>query len=220
MIPGAVGEIASAVVAKLLAVVRMRDPELADHGVRTAHVAAAVATEIGLTGASVDRVYLGGLLHDVGKLGVPEEVLWKPEGLAAKEWGTVPTHPEAGHGLVADIVDPEVAACVLYHHERMDSDGYPFRLDLRTLPLAVRIVQVADAFDAITSVRPYAGAVGSKAAVAEIRRCAGEQFDPDVVAAFERLLSGSDRDTGLIALSAEKEPPAGGTLGGMFRATG
>lgn len=220
MIPGTTGEVESAVVAKLLAVIRLRDPDLADHGVRTAHVAGAVASEIGLTGTAVERVYLGGLLHDVGKLGVPEQLLWKAEGLAAKEWGQVRTHPEAGHGLVADVVDREVAACVLYHHERVDSDGYPFRLDLRALPLAVRIVQVADAFDAITSVRPYAGAVASQVAVAEIRRCAGTQFDPDVVAVLERLLSGSDRMEGLVALSGEAVPPAGGPLDDLFRAVG
>lgn len=190
MIPGASGVAESAATATLIAVTRMRDPGLADHGLRTAHIAAAIAGELGLDHDASDRVYLGALLHDVGKLGVPEAVLWKPAGLDRTEWREIRTHPEAGHRLVVDLVAREVAACVLYHHERVDADGYPYGVDLRSLPLAVRIVQVADAYDAMTSDRPYEGPLPIPMAIAELERCAGTQFDGEAVAALRRLLAG------------------------------
>ena len=191
MIPGTQDAAESAAVAKLLAVMRMRDPALADHGMRTAHVAAAVADEMGLSQAESDHIYLGALLHDIGKLGIPEAVLWKPAGLDRIEWGEIRSHPEAGHRLVADVVPREVAACVLYHHERVDAAGYPYGIGLSTLPLPVRIVQVADAYDAMTSERPYHGPLAARTALAELRRCSGAQFDADVVAALERVFSGA-----------------------------
>jgi HD-GYP domain-containing protein (c-di-GMP phosphodiesterase class II) len=172
---------------KLLAVTRLRDPNLADHAQRTAEIAAAVAQELGLDRTTLDHVYLGAQLHDIGKLGVAEAILWKPAGLTSAEWREVRTHPEEGHRLVADVVHRDVASAVLYHHERMDGDGYPFGIDGRTLPITVRVVQVADAFDAMTSDRPYQRALPTRIAVAEISRCAGSQFDPDVAAALGRV---------------------------------
>ncbi|HLE39715.1 MAG TPA: HD domain-containing phosphohydrolase [Acidimicrobiia bacterium] len=208
MIPGAVGAAESAATEKLVAVTRLRDPALADHGMRTAHIAAAVASELGLTPEEADRVYLGALLHDIGKLGIPEAVLWKPTGLDTTEWREVRNHPEEGHRLVADIVAREVAACVLYHHERVDAEGYPFGVGLRTLPIAVRIVQVADAYDAMTSDRPYEGPLPVATALAELRRCAGTQFDAEVVAALGRLLAAGAADRAVVLPSAADPLPA------------
>jgi HD-GYP domain-containing protein (c-di-GMP phosphodiesterase class II) len=198
VIPGTHDAAESAAVAKLLAVMRMRDPALADHGMRTAHVAAAVADELGLTRSESDQIYLGALLHDIGKLGVPESVLWKPAGLDRIEWGEIRTHPEAGHRLVADVVPREVAECVLYHHERVDASGYPYGISLHTLPLGVRIVQVADAYDAMTSERPYHGPLPVIAALAELRRCARAQFDLDVVTALERVFGAAAAESFVI----------------------
>jgi len=206
MIPGVSGDAESAATAKLIAVTRMRDPGLANHGVRTAHVAAAVATELGLTRDEADRVYLGALLHDIGKLGIPEAVLWKPAGLDSTEWREIRSHPEEGHRLIADIVAREVAACVLYHHERVDAEGYPFGVGLRTLPLAVRIVQVADAYDAMTSDRPYEGPLPVATAISELRRCAGSQFDAEVVSALDRLLAIGAVGSGMVVLPATADP--------------
>jgi len=208
VIPGAVGAAESAATEKLVAVTRLRDPALADHGMRTAHIAAAVASELGLTPEEADRVYLGALLHDIGKLGIPEAVLWKPTGLDTTEWREVRNHPEEGHRLVADIVAREVAACVLYHHERVDAEGYPFGVGLRTLPIAVRIVQVADAYDAMTSDRPYEGPLPVATALAELRRCAGTQFDAEVVAALGRLLAAGAADRAVVLPSAADPLPA------------
>lgn len=172
----------------LLAAVRMRDPALADHGLRTGQVAAAISAEMGASADEVDRAYLGALLHDVGKLAIPEEVLSKPGPLNAAEWDRIRTHPERGHELVAPLVDDEVAAVVLHHHERVDGEGYPYRAGLKTLPMTVRIVQVADAYDAMTSPRPYAPAVSPAEALVEIARCSGTQFDPEVAAVLRDLL--------------------------------
>jgi len=186
------------VVSRLIEVIRLRDPELADHGQRAANVAAAIAAEMGLDTASIDHAYLGAQLHDIGKLGVAEAVLWKPAGLSRTEWAQIRTHPEKGHRLVADIVHPDVAAAVLSHHERLDGAGYPFGIDSRSLPITVHIVQVADAYDAMTSDRPYEGALAAEISVAEIRRCAGTQFDPDASAALASLLAlGFEHDTAI-----------------------
>ncbi|HUG74456.1 MAG TPA: HD domain-containing phosphohydrolase, partial [Acidimicrobiia bacterium] len=99
---------------------------------------------------------------------------------------------EAGHRLVVDLVDDDVAAAVLHHHERLDAGGYPHGVDARRLPLTVRIVQVADAFDAITSDRPYEPAAPVRTAIAELSRCSGDQFDPDVVAALSAVFGDGD----------------------------
>ncbi len=183
----------AAVLARLLDVVRMRDPDLADHGQRTAHIAAAIAMEMGLDTAATDLIYLGGQLHDVGKLGVAEALLWKPAGLTRTEWTQIRTHPEKGYRLVSDLVPAEVAASVLSHHERLDGSGYPHGIDSRSLDVSVRIVQVADAYDAMTSNRPYERALSAEVAVAEIARCSGTQFDPDPARAIARLLAIDDR---------------------------
>ena len=99
---------------------------------------------------------------------------------------------------MADIVAREVAACVLYHHERVDAEGYPFGVGLRTLPIAVRIVQVADAYDAMTSDRPYRRALSHEAALKEIQKHSGTQFDPAVATAFMQVFG--NRDTAAAAL--------------------
>jgi HD-GYP domain-containing protein (c-di-GMP phosphodiesterase class II) len=169
---------------KLRAVTRLRDPDLA---------------------AALDHVYLGARLHDIGKLGVAEAILWKPAGLTSTEWREVRTHPEEGHRLVADVVHRDVASAVLYHHERMDGDGYPFGIDARSLPIVVRIVQVADAFDAMTSNRPYQRALHSGIAVEEIARCAGSQFDPDVAGAIARVF-GDERPPVIVDDERAEEP--------------
>ncbi len=220
MIPGVSGAAESAATAKLIAVTRMRDPGLADHGMRTAHVAAAVAIELGLTPDEADRVYLGAMLHDIGKLGIPEAVLWKPTGLDSTEWREIRSHPEEGHRLIADIVAREVAACVLYHHERVDAEGYPFGVGLRTLPIAVRIVQVADAYDAMTSDRPYEGPLPVATAIAELRRCAGSQFDAEVVSALARLLATGAGEAGMLVLAPTADPLPADPFAVPIRAAG
>jgi HD-GYP domain-containing protein (c-di-GMP phosphodiesterase class II) len=175
------------VVSRLAAAMRMRDPSLAEHAHRTAEIACAIGADLGFGIETLDRLYTGSLLHDIGKLGVPEAILWKPTGLSQGEWALVRSHPEAGHRLVTDVVPHDVSASILYHHERLDGEGYPFGVSTRGVPVLVRIVQVADAFDAMTSDRPYQGPVPVDAALAEMARCSGTQFDPEITAALARV---------------------------------
>jgi len=197
-----------AVASTLLAVLRLRDPSLAHHGQRTAEVATAIGSELGLSIDQLDLLYLGAQLHDIGKLGISESILWKPTVLSRGEWQFMRTHPEIGHRLVVDSLPREVSSVVLYHHERIDGEGYPFGVDGRTLPLAVRIVQVADALDAMTSDRPYQPAMPIETALAEIARCAGSQFDPDAVEALYRAFGhiGDPRQDEARFISGHSEP--------------
>lgn len=204
---GLAADPASLLVSRLIDVVRMRDADLADHGQRAAHVAAAIAMEMALDTDTIDRTYLGAQLHDIGKLGVAEAVLWKPAGLSRGEWTQIRTHPEKGHRLVADMVHRDVAVAVLSHHERLDGSGYPHGIAARTLPITVRIVQVADAYDAMTSDRPYDRALAAELAVAEILRCAGTQFDPEVAAALADLLAVGFEDDSTIDISMPDPVP-------------
>lgn len=194
------------IVAKLLEVLRLRDPSVAEHGQRTAEVAVAIGVEMGCSVDTLDRLFLASQLHDIGKLGVPETILWKPAGLSHAEWREIRTHPEVGHRLVADVVHRDVAAAILYHHERADGDGYPFGLDARSVPVTARIVQVADAFDAMTSDRPYQPALPVFVALEEIERCTGSQFDPEASAALRRVFH-EEREVRPVRASAGGDGP-------------
>jgi HD-GYP domain-containing protein (c-di-GMP phosphodiesterase class II) len=131
----------------------------------------------------------GFLLHDIGKVGIPEEVLTKRGPLSPSEWSVMRTHPVVGAHIVTPIrVLGEAVDVVRFHHERYDGSGYPHGLEGEDIPLSARIFSVVDAFDAITSDRPYRPARSTDAAVAEILRCSGSQFDPEVVEAFAVLI--------------------------------
>jgi HD-GYP domain-containing protein (c-di-GMP phosphodiesterase class II) len=197
--------IAEAVTRKLAEVVCLRDPALADHLYRTAEVACALGAQMGADLDTLDLLYTAGLLHDIGKLAISEAILWKPSGLTRSEWEVVRVHPEAGHRLIADVMQRDVASAVLNHHERLDGDGYPRGLDASTLPMVVRIIQVADAFDAMTSRRPYRPAMGTRLAVAEVTRCAGSQFDPEVAAALTDLFEGHGEE---LVIAGRRHAPA------------
>ncbi len=182
--------VAEAVTRKFAEVIRLRDESLANHLHRTAEVACAIGAQLGADMDTLDVLYTAGFLHDVGKLAISEAILWKPSGLTRAEWRVVRAHPEEGHRLVEDIMEREVASAVLNHHERMDGEGYPRGLDGRTLPMIARIVQVADAWDAMTNHRPYRPALSTPTAVDEVLRCAGTQFDAEVVAALSQIFEG------------------------------
>jgi HD-GYP domain-containing protein (c-di-GMP phosphodiesterase class II) len=182
--------VAEAVTRKLADVICLRDPALADHLRGTAEVACAIGAQLGASLDTLDLLYAAGLLHDIGKLAVSETILWKPSGLTRAEWQVMRSHPEAGHHLIADIMEPDINSAVLNHHERIDGEGYPRAIDGRTLPMVTRIVQVADAFDAMTSRRPYRPAMETPLAVAEVMRCAGSQFDSEAAAALVELFDG------------------------------
>jgi HD-GYP domain-containing protein (c-di-GMP phosphodiesterase class II) len=165
--------------------IEKRDPYATGHAARVTELADAIAARLGWDEERRYVLGLGGMLHDVGKLAVPEEVLRKPGPLSSEERLAMRRHPHAGAALVWRVAALRAAVpAVLFHHERWDGHGYPACRSGTEIPVAARVLAVADAFDAMTSDRSYRAAVGVDRALAEIRRCAGSQFDPDVAHAF------------------------------------
>ena len=160
------------------------------HSRRVARYAAALAGELGVGSHSVREIGFCGLLHDVGKIGIPDTVLCKAGPLCDHEMRRVRRHPVIGERILGPLLrtHPRILAAVRWHHERFDGTGFPDGLCGEEIPLEARIVAVADAYDAMTSERPYRPALSVRCAVLELRRCSGTQFDPTCVAAFLRLL--------------------------------
>jgi len=169
-------------------VVEMRDPYTAGHQKRVASLARAIGGEMGLSADRLDGLHTAGLIHDLGKISVPAEILSKPSKLTAIEFGMIKVHPKAGYDILRDIEFPwPVARMVLEHHERLDGTGYPQGLRGEGLLLESRILAVADVVEAISSHRPYRPALGTEAALAEIETRRGVFYDGDVVDACLRL---------------------------------
>jgi diguanylate cyclase (GGDEF)-like protein/putative nucleotidyltransferase with HDIG domain len=170
--------------ASLAKAVDARDTYTGSHSERVAELAARVASRLGLTPEQVELTRLAGSLHDLGKLAIPEEILRKPGELTDTERLVLERHPQIGFRMLDSLgVDP-VADLVLHHHERWDGAGYPDGLRGEQILLGARIIFVTDAYDAMTSDRIYRPKRSSEAALAELERCAGTQFDPGIVAAF------------------------------------
>ncbi|HEV7888399.1 MAG TPA: HD-GYP domain-containing protein [Acidimicrobiales bacterium] len=173
-------------------VVEAKDAYTGQHLERCRVYGVALMREMGVSEAYPDAEY-GFLLHDAGKVGVPERILGKPGPLTAAEWRVMRTHPLIGYQMLASIPFMENAAeIVRSHHEMFDGSGYPEGLKGEEITLPARVFSVVDAFDAMTTDRPYRAALSIQQAAEELVRMAGSQFDPDVVAAFvplcERLL--------------------------------
>jgi putative nucleotidyltransferase with HDIG domain len=166
-----------------------RDPYTAGHSERVSAISAAVGRAMGLDDDDLDVLRLGALLHDIGKIGISDNVLRKPDGLTPDEFELIREHPSLGARILRTVpfLAPHVPIVEL-HHERPDGRGYPYGLTTEQTPLLARIVHVADAFDAMTSARAYRPARGSAEAVSELWRCAGTQFDAEVVQALVHAL--------------------------------
>ena len=170
--------------ASLARAVDTRDAYTGSHSARVADLAARIATRIGLPADEVELTRLAGSLHDLGKLAIPEDILRKPGPLSEPERIVLERHPQIGYRMLESLgVDP-VADWVLHHHERWDGSGYPDGQPGDTIPLGARIIFVADAYDAMTSDRVYRRPLSGPDALDELRRCAGTQFDPEIVEAF------------------------------------
>jgi putative two-component system response regulator len=185
---------AEAVLVSLSRTVEARDHYTERHLHRVADRAAAVASRMGMEEQAVEGVRLGGLLHDLGKIAVPDRVLHKPGPLDRQEFDLVRQHPEVGAEILRPLrafEGPEPA--VLHHHENFDGTGYPYGLKGSEIPLAARVVAVADAFDAMTSDRPYRAAIPVMEAFERLDSDDGQQWDRDVVDAFLALYSGTVR---------------------------
>jgi diguanylate cyclase (GGDEF)-like protein/putative nucleotidyltransferase with HDIG domain len=187
------GERYLAILLNLSEAVDLRLSGSARHSETVGRYAEMMALELGLPETQVRRVKLAGILHDIGKVNVPQSILCKPGSLNDEEWEIVKQHPEQGAQILEHPDLDDVRGWVGSHHERPDGTGYPSGLAGRELALEARILAVADAFEAMTSDRSYRLSIGLEAAREELRRCAGSQFDPRVV---DALLSVLDREPG------------------------
>lgn len=191
------------VVKALAAALEAKDKYTQGHSFRVAWWARVIAREMKLSENEQEMVYIGGLLHDIGKVGIREHILLKKGGLTPEEKKEIMTHPRIGAKILKPANLPrEVVAAVLYHHEDYNGGGYPEGLTGKRIPLLARIIRVADAYDAMKSDRPYRKAFSQQWIIEELRRCAGKQFDPAVVEAMQKVLEREPEDT--IELSREK----------------
>jgi diguanylate cyclase (GGDEF)-like protein/putative nucleotidyltransferase with HDIG domain len=177
----------------------LRDSGTAAHSQTVGRYAEATARNLGLSPAQVERVRLAGILHDIGKLGVPDNILQKPAALSAAEWAEMRKHPELGARILAGANLDDISGWVLAHHERPDGSGYPAGLGDDEIALEAKILAVADSFEAMTSDRVYRPAMPVADAIEELRRHGGSQFDAAVVEALVATLGAPHAESVLTA---------------------
>lgn len=169
-----------------------RDAYTANHSENVARYSKMIAEEMGYTKNQLEDLYYGGLLHDIGKIGIPEAVLTKPGRLTDAEFEQIKRHPEIGYNILKEVSsfrEKGILDIVLYHHERVDGNGYPKGLKGEEIPLNARIVSLADAYDAMTTNRTYRDKQNIEFAIAEIKKSKGKQFDEEVVDVFLNLIA-------------------------------
>jgi putative nucleotidyltransferase with HDIG domain len=177
-------------ITSLARTIEAKDPYTGGHTERVAEYALMLARELGFDDEQLQAVEVGAVIHDIGKIGIPDRILLKPGRLDSEEFDEMRRHPEISSYILHELeLPPIVRDMARNHHERYDGKGYPDGISAEEIPLAARILTVADAFDAMTSDRPYRRALSGEVAAAEIRRNAGTQFCPRVVAALDVCLS-------------------------------
>ncbi len=183
-----------ATVTSLARTIEAKDPYTGGHTERVADFAVELARELGYTGEDLQAVATGGVIHDIGKIGIRDHVLLKPGRLDPEEWAEMRRHPEISTFILDELEIPQIAKDMArHHHERFDGGGYPDGLMGQQIPLAARILTVADTLDAMTTTRPYRDALPLEAALAECRNNAGSQFCPVVVRALEACCARNPR---------------------------
>jgi hypothetical protein len=177
------------VIGALIGALEAKEEHLSGHAAATMYYSVEVGRKLGLGADEIASIKLGALFHDVGKIGVSESLLTKPAELSESEWVEMRAHPAIGASLLGNVpMLDRIRPIVLAHHEHFDGRGYPHRLSGSEIPLAAQIISVADAYDAMTSDRPYRAALRPKAALRELRANAGTQFNPVVVEAFIQVV--------------------------------
>jgi diguanylate cyclase (GGDEF)-like protein len=194
-------------IAMLADAVQAKDPLLRGHCEEVARLVAIVADQLGFEPQRREQLLFASLLHDIGKIAISERILLKPGPLTPEERAAVELHPRLGHRLVEQVpaLRP-MSLAVLHHHERWDGAGYPAGLKEDEIPLEARIIAVADTFDAMTTERPYRTKVTAEEACLELERCAGTQFDPNVVRAFVREVRRNPESARLIQAEQSLRP--------------
>ncbi|MBU7005933.1 HD-GYP domain-containing protein [Phosphitispora fastidiosa] len=189
-------EMFTSTIKALAAAIDAKDAYTKGHSERVTEYAVKVAGELGLSEPEVDHVMYGAIMHDIGKIGIDEKILKKPEPLSRHEYRQVKRHPEIGAGILSSIkVLEPIIPIVLHHHERFDGTGYPAGLRGDKIPIGARIVGVVDAYDALTSSRPYRSSTSMWPAVEALQQESGKQFDPRVLEALIAVLAGEAEQT-------------------------
>ena len=180
----------SSVLSAFLTSLKEKSSETEEHVQRMRTLAENFAEEVGLSNSEKDRLYLLTQMHDIGKIAVPEEILNKPEKLNDEEWETIKKHTETGFRITSNIEDfAHISHEILHHHECWDGSGYPEGISGKKIPLLARMLTIIDAYDVMVSGRPYKKAMSKEEAAAELKSCAGSQFDPELVEKFIESLS-------------------------------
>jgi putative nucleotidyltransferase with HDIG domain len=180
-------ELMGGIIHALTAAIDAKDEYTCGHSDRVARIAVRLAEELGCDADELNRIYLAGLLHDIGKIGIADSVLRKPGRLSDEEFQHIQTHARIGHRILRDLKKlDKVLPVILHHHEAWNGEGYPLGLESTAIPLAARIVAVADSYDAMSSDRPYRKGMPEEKIDEIFRGGAGKQWDPEVVAAFFR----------------------------------
>jgi putative nucleotidyltransferase with HDIG domain len=194
----------------LVSAVEDRDPYAYGHSRKVSTYAEALAGAIGLSPGEVSRVSTAALLHDIGKIGIPDKVLNKKGRLNGEDWEAIKAHPRLGANIVGNV--PHLVSCVssiLHHHERWDGGGYPEGLKGEEIPIEARILAIADSFEAMTSARPHRPPSSREEAIKKLRQGAGIQFDPKLVGVFIGIIEAGFTEGVKAAQdsSAEKKAP-------------
>lgn len=176
----------------LAAALEAKDPYTEGHSNRVADMSLILAQDLNVRGIDLEHIHIAAHLHDIGKIGVPDNVLHKKGKLLPNEWKLIKEHPVIGFNILSKSDElMEIAEIVLFHHERWDGNGYPKGIKEKNIPLGSRIIGICDSIDAMMSSRPYRDALPSDKIIEELRRCSGSQFDPEILSIVspEQLIS-------------------------------